>query len=55
VVTSPDGSSPLKALPRGEDRDRVTPLGPAEAGRLAKALEANVARALRGKQDVIEL
>ena len=55
MVTSPDGSSPLKALPRAEDRDRVTPLGPAEAGRLAKALEANVARALRGKQDVIEL
>jgi len=54
-VTSPDGSSPLKALPGGEDRDRASPLGPAEAARLAKALEANVARALRGKQDVIEL
>jgi MoxR-like ATPase len=56
-VTSPDGSSPLKALP-GRERERHSgpePLGPAEAARLAKALEANVARALRGKQEAIEL
>jgi len=55
VVTSPDGSAPLKALPGGEDRARRSPLSPLEAGRLAKALEQNVARALRGKEDVIEL
>jgi MoxR-like ATPase len=42
---------PLKALPSEE----VPPLSPEEAARLARALEANVARALRGKHEVIEL
>src|SRR5258707_9025017 len=41
------------------DAATVTPLGaplsPEEARRVAAALEANIARALRGKQDVIEL
>jgi len=54
-VTSPDGSAPLKALSRVEDRNRASPLSPLEAGRLAKTLKENVARALRGKEDVIEL
>src|SRR5258708_8802679 len=41
------------------DAATVTPLGaplsPEEARRVAAALEANIARALRGKQDIIEL
>jgi MoxR-like ATPase len=53
-VTSPDGSAPLKALRGGED-DPLPPLSPAEAARLAKALHANVGRALRGKDEVVEL
>jgi len=48
-VTPPDASAPLKAIPSH------LPLAPADAARLARALEANVARALRGKQEVIEL
>jgi MoxR-like ATPase len=54
-VTSPDGSAPLKALRGGDDRSPLPPLPPSEAARLAKALRANVARALRGKDEVIEL
>ena len=54
-MTSPDGSSPLKAVPGRESRSAPDPLGPPEAARVAKALEANVARALRGKQEAIEL
>ena len=49
MVTPPDGPAPLKAIPNH------LPLAPADAARLARALEANVARALRGKQEVIEL
>jgi MoxR-like ATPase len=54
-VTSPDGSAPLKALRGGDDRTPLSPLSPPEAAKLAKALHANVARALRGKDEVIEL
>jgi MoxR-like ATPase len=54
-VTSPDGSAPLKALRGGDDPARLPALSPSDAAKLAKALHANVARALRGKQEVIEL
>jgi MoxR-like ATPase len=54
-VTSPDGSAPLKALRGGDDQARPPALSPTDAAKLAKALHANVARALRGKQEVIEL
>jgi len=54
-VTSPDGSAPLKALRGGDDQTRLPALPPSDAAKLAKALHANVARALRGKQEVIEL
>jgi MoxR-like ATPase len=54
-VTSPDGSAPLKALRGGDDQTRLPALAPTDAAKLAKALHANVARALRGKQEVIEL
>jgi MoxR-like ATPase len=50
-VTPSDGSASLKALPL----DREKALAPADAGRIARALQANVALALRGKEDVIEL
>jgi MoxR-like ATPase len=45
----------LKALRGGDDRTPLSPLSPPEAAKLAKALSANVARALRGKDEVIEL
>jgi MoxR-like ATPase len=58
-VIPADGPTPLKALPRESSRelpiDEAPPLTPAEASRLARSLEANVARALRGKSQVIEL
>ena len=54
-MTSPDGSAPLKALRGGDDQTRLPALPPSDAAKLAKALHANVARALRGKQEVIEL
>ena len=54
-MTSPDGSTPLKALRGGEDPALLPRLSSAEAAKLAKALHANVSRALRGKQEVIEL
>jgi MoxR-like ATPase len=45
----------LKALRGGDDRTALSPLSPPEAAKLAKALHANVGRALRGKDEVIEL
>jgi MoxR-like ATPase len=54
-VTSPDGSAPLKALRGGDDRTQISPLSPPEGAKLAKALHENVGRALRGKDEVIEL
>ncbi|HWE25160.1 MAG TPA: MoxR family ATPase [Myxococcales bacterium] len=54
-MTSPDGSAPLKALRGGDDHSPLSPMGPAEAAKLAKALQSNVGRALRGKEEVIEL
>jgi MoxR-like ATPase len=54
-VTSPDGSAPLKALRGGDDPASLPPLSAPEAAKLAKALLANVGRALRGKDEVIEL
>ena len=50
-----DVSAPLKALPREVPAEEAQPLTPQEALRLARSLEANVARALRGKAQVIEL
>ncbi|MFL5368736.1 MAG: hypothetical protein ACJ78Z_00995, partial [Myxococcales bacterium] len=50
-----DGSAPLKALPRELPTEEERPLTPQEALRLARSLQANVARALRGKSQVIEL
>jgi MoxR-like ATPase len=50
-VTPSDGSASLKALPL----DAQKTFAPADAGRIARALQANVALALRGKEDVIEL
>jgi MoxR-like ATPase len=54
-VIPADGPSPLKALPREVPAEESAPFTPAEALRLARALEANVSRALRGKAEVIEL
>src|ERR1041384_388202 len=48
-MTPEDGASPAKVTPLG------APLTPQEAGRLAKALEANIALALKGKGEVVEL
>ncbi len=43
----------------GATAARVTPLGspltPEEAGKVARALHANIARALKGKEDIVEL
>src|SRR5437868_167386 len=54
-----DGPLSLKAVPAeapaGEQAERLDPLAPAHAARLASALVANIDRALKGKRDVIEL
>jgi MoxR-like ATPase len=50
-VTPSDASASLKALPL----DAPAGLSPEGAARLARTLQENVARALRGKEDVIEL
>ena len=50
-----DGSAPLKALPRDLPAEEAQPLTAQEALRLARSLQANVGRALRGKSQVIEL
>jgi MoxR-like ATPase len=48
-MTPDDGASPAKITPLG------SPFTPQEAGRLAKALEANISLALKGKGEVVEL
>src|SRR5947199_7242408 len=48
-MTPEDGGSTAKVTPLG------APLSPEEARRVASALEANIARALRGKQEIVEL
>src|SRR5438105_8072784 len=49
TMTPEDGGSTAKVTPLG------APLSPEEARRVASALEANIARALRGKQEIVEL
>src|SRR5256714_8798094 len=48
-MTPENGAAPAKITPIG------SPLTPPEARRVASALEANIARALKGKHEIVEL
>lgn len=48
-MTPDDGGAAARVTPLG------APLGPQEARKLARALETNIARALKGKQEIVEL
>src|SRR5437868_8806719 len=48
-MTPDDGAAPARITPLG------SPLTPQEARRIVSALEANIGRALKGKQEVVEL
>src|SRR5207237_2804759 len=48
-MTPENGAAPAKVTPIG------SPLTPTEARRVVSALEANIARALKGKHEIVEL
>src|SRR5256885_4257697 len=48
-MTPDDGAAPARITPLG------SPLTPQEARRIVSALEANIGRALKGKQEIVEL
>src|SRR5881275_897923 len=48
-MTPDEGAAPARITPLG------APLSPEEARKVAGALEANIGRALKGKQEIVEL
>src|SRR5437870_6076017 len=48
-MTPDDGAAPARITPLG------SPLAPQEARRIVSALETNIGRALKGKQEIVEL